>query len=187
MGAIASVFIAYRKDVCYTDNMSLKERTKLVIFWKFFLISLFFVSSLVHTPSDARAEFLKLKNPGSIKLQRIGGRVVFDKKKKEKVGIPVDQDADIDFEQKGNLIKIWSYADSKGGSGDARVRGIDYEDFVLLGDVPPNSKVKCDLLVVYECYGLGNIARYGAGKAFYYAKLNSGLLVEEDNGGAAVL
>jgi len=114
-------------------------------------------------------------------MQRIGGRTVFDRKKAKKKGMPNKQDAKIDFEQKGDLIKIWSYADSKQGTGDAQVRGIDYEDFVLLGDVPPNSKVKCDLVMIYECYGLGNIARYGAGKAFYYTKLNSGLLVEEDN------
>ncbi|MBU2474133.1 MAG: hypothetical protein KKG91_05310, partial [Candidatus Omnitrophica bacterium] len=156
-------------------------RLNTAIFWKVVLVTVFFLSSLAYAPFDSRAEFLKLKKPASIKLHKAGGGVVFDREKAEKVGMPLSQDAKFDSERKGDLVKIWSYADSKQGKGDAQLRGIDYEDFVLLGDVPSNSKVKCDLLIVYECYGLANIARYASGKAFYYAKLNSGLLVEEDN------
>ena len=145
----------------------------------FFLTLLCFIAASVVPSSSAYAEFLKLKRLPGIELQKIGGGRTTDNKEKKTDGLPYCQEVDRDSKTTDGLMKIWTYAKASQGIADVRLRGIDYEDFVITGDVPEGSKVKCSLLIVYECNGYANAARYGDGKAFFYAKLNSGFLTED--------
>ncbi|MFC1645987.1 CARDB domain-containing protein [Candidatus Omnitrophota bacterium] len=141
------------------------------------LVSLFFNFSLFYSIPSVYAQSPKLKDPPAIKLYKSGGGMFFDREKEEPETAITN--AKYAGAQKDKLLKLWTYASAWGGTAKSSLRGIDYIDFYLDGDVPKGTRVKSSLLVPIECHGYVNRADFSGGDTRYYIKLETGFLTQE--------
>jgi len=132
-------------------------------------ISFFFSTS-------SHAAYFRLKNPPSeVKLYTYQNKGrCFDRDYK-KENLP---DNEAHFGKRSNgFLELWTCASSWNDASEASIRGIDYRDFEIKADLPPNSKIRCGVSVDFEYGGYANTASSGYARGYYLIQMDMGFLV----------
>jgi len=134
-----------------------------------------FILAMLFSCPDASAKSYNLKDRDALKTLKIdytGAGYLFDKDSSTP-----NTAAQVDYTYNGGMSKIWTYASSWIGLCDSTLRGISFRDFAIQGNYPPGTKIKCDFSVEVESFGYINCVHWGLGDTTYYAKLNTGILM----------